>query len=535
MDRIGSAGERPPRGALRLLVDPAFGTIFWGKLCAAAGVWIHGIVAVVLVYAGTGSALMVGLVSVVQFAPQLILSPISGGMADRGNAARQILLGRTMCFLGSASLTVWVAVYGAPIGMAESSVVLVFSFVVGLGFVVGGPAMQSIVPRLVRADELATAMALNTFPMTMARIVGPVLGALVASHWGPAPALALGTALHVPFIVLLILVRLPGAEARRAEVDYSVLGAVRHVWRDKPTLLMLLAVAGVGIGSEPSVTLAPVVAEALGGGVREVGLIGTSFGGGAGVTLLVLPVFTRRWRSEWLGPIGLWFMIAGLAIVAVGAAVAVTLAGFTIMGVGFAVAMTCLSTLLQQRTPPYLRGRVMSLWLVGFVGARPLAAVADGFLADTYSVGVAVIVTAGVLLAIALSTRPSVLSRSPPSTTDNPVTEAEQRTDIEGEDMVEIKPGARLRGVSSSTEVVVVKADDTAVNLSCSDEDMVALATPRETKAALSEDNSILVGKRYIEPDLGLEVLCTKSGPGPLRANGSVLVVKAAAALPASD
>src|SRR6201999_4397866 len=96
-----------PRGAFRLLIDPAFGALFWGKLFAGTGVWIHGIVAAIVVFDATGSALMVGLVGVAQFGPQILLSPTSGKWADAGNPARQILIGRVLCVVGSGALALW--------------------------------------------------------------------------------------------------------------------------------------------------------------------------------------------------------------------------------------------------------------------------------------------------------------------------------------------------------------------------------------------------------------------------------------------
>ena len=162
-----------PRGALGLMFDPVFGALFWGKMFAVVAVWTHGIVAAIVMYDATRSALMVGLVGVVQFGPQLSLSPTSGKWADTGNPARQILLGRVLCVAGSGSAAAWLFVDPGLQGMSAAIPVLIGSLLVGFGFVVGGPAMQSIVPNLIRDGELSTAMALNSIPMTVGRIVAP--------------------------------------------------------------------------------------------------------------------------------------------------------------------------------------------------------------------------------------------------------------------------------------------------------------------------------------------------------------------------
>ena len=223
----------PPqsRGALGLMFDPVFGALFWGKMFAVVAVWTHGIVAAIVMYDATRSALMVGLVGVVQFGPQLLLSPTSGKWADTGDPARQILLGRVLCVAGSGLAAVWLFVDPSLQGMAAAIPVLIGTLLVGFGFVVGGPAMQSIVPNLIRDGELSTAMALNSMPMTVGRIVGPASGAYLAAHLGSASGFAVSAALHLVFAIFLVLVRFPSPPQRRTGTDYRVRTAIRvRLW-----------------------------------------------------------------------------------------------------------------------------------------------------------------------------------------------------------------------------------------------------------------------------------------------------------------
>src|ERR1044072_8723492 len=119
----------PPRarGALGLMFDPVFGALFWGKMFAVVAVWTHGIVAAIVMYDATGSALMVGLVGVAQFGPQLILTPTSGKWADVGNPARQILLGRVLCVAGSGFAARWLFADSDMSGMGIAIRVLIGS------------------------------------------------------------------------------------------------------------------------------------------------------------------------------------------------------------------------------------------------------------------------------------------------------------------------------------------------------------------------------------------------------------------------
>ena len=96
-----------PRGAVGLMFDRVFGALFWGKIFSVVAVWTHGIVAAIVIYDATRSALMVGMVGVAQFGPQLLLTPTSGRWADTGNPVRQILLGRVFCATGSGVVAGW--------------------------------------------------------------------------------------------------------------------------------------------------------------------------------------------------------------------------------------------------------------------------------------------------------------------------------------------------------------------------------------------------------------------------------------------
>ena len=399
-----------PRGALGLMFDPVFGALFWGKMFAVVAVWTHGIVAAIVMYDATRSALMVGLVGVVQFGPQLVLTPTSGKWADTGDPARQILLGRVLCVAGSGFAAVWLFGDSDIAGMAIAVPVLVGSLLVGLGFVVGGPAMQSIVPSLIRDGELSTAMALNSMPMTVGRIIGPASGAYLAAHLGPEAGFAVSAGLHLVFAFFLIAVRFPAPPERQTGADYRVRTAVRYVWRDRPLLLALLAVATVGIASDPSITLTPSLADQLGGGTRLVGTLSATFGIGAAVGMGTLALMKGRVASPWVSSIGLTGLAVGSGVLALGSVPAVAVTGFGLTGLAFGWAMTGLATVVQERAPEALRGRIMALWLVGFLGSRPIAAALLGGTADAVSVQAAFGVAALLCAVMAVLCRPSRLA-----------------------------------------------------------------------------------------------------------------------------
>ncbi|MBF6207379.1 MFS transporter [Streptomyces gardneri] len=399
--------QLPPRNSFQLLFDPLFGTIFWGKLAVGVGVWVHNMVAAILVFQITGSALWVGIVSAVQFTPQVLLAPLSGKCADRGHLVSAMVLGRIVCAIGSGGLAGWVLLTGDGLGPGP---IVAASLITGIGFTLSGPALQAIVPMIIRTGELPRAMRLNTAPLTVSRAAGPAAGALLMLVADPALIFALAAATHLIFVAPTSWLRKRFQASTEQHIDrdqqsFSVWSSVRHVVADRPLLLLLIGVTAIGIGTEPTTTLGPPLAEALGQGEQYAGLITSAFGSGAFAGLFagaLIERFAPRWSG---GTTGLWLLTTGLIAVAVVHNPVAALIGFGVVGIGMTVALTGLTTAIQERVPAAYRGRVMALWLVCFTGSRPLAAVLDGLLADLAGPAAAVLATAAVVGVVAVVNR----------------------------------------------------------------------------------------------------------------------------------
>lgn len=362
------------------------------------GVWTYNIVAVVVVYELSGSAFTTGLVTVAQSAPQLFLTLLSGKLADRGDPGRQAVIGRLVCAGGSLGLALWILL--APEGNRSVVPYLVASLVVGLGFVLGGPALQSIVPRLVSHEELPSAVALNTLPMLMARAAGPAAGAAIATQADPAVAFGFAALAHLCFAILLVVARLPKALPVRGDVDFSVRAALTYVWRDKPMLILLTSIAVVGFVGEPSISLVPALAAHFGEQASHAGSFAAAFGvgGAAGFVLQSLLRRSPRFPLELCTVIGLAVLVVASALLAALIGPVSIIAAMVILGIGFTLTTNSASTLIQERSPAEIRGRVMAVWLVGFIGVRPISAAVLGVCADHVGLWLAFVVSATISL-----------------------------------------------------------------------------------------------------------------------------------------
>ena len=405
-----STPEPNARSAIRLLADSTVGPYVAAKLGSAIAVWIHNVVAAIVVFELSGSAVLVGAVSIAQFIPQVLLAPSMGALADRGNRRLQVAVGRLTMAAGSATLAVVLAYSGAGDTYA-AFVVVGMALVVGLGFAVSVPATHAIVPSLVDRRKLPAVITLDTMPMTVARSVGPAIGGWLLAWIGAAGAFATAAAAQATYAVVVLRIKLRSTERARTR-DRSVLAGVRYIRKDRVVGLLLLGVVAIGLGTDPVITLTPPLAAHFGGGVQLVAIMASTFGLGTAIAPLVLGVLRRWLTHRALSTLGLALLTAGTLGLAASPTPRVALAMLFVGGVGMFIGLTSLTTQTQQRLPEELRGRVMGLWAVCFMGSRPLAAAMNGTLADLLSVHAALLASSTVLAIILVLTRPSRIARA---------------------------------------------------------------------------------------------------------------------------
>ena len=404
-----------PRRVPALLRDRTFGPYFIGQIIATMGVWIHNVAAAIIVWELTRSTTLVAAITIGQFAPQILLTPWSGARADRADRRRQLVTGTMITATGTGLLAVWSAGPGL-VGTQGASAVVLAATIVGIGFAIGGPAAQALLPSLVRRSELPTAIAISSVPMTIARALGPAVGALLITTSGPTVTFTVVTVLQVSYGFMMFSRRTtPGNGTRR---DTRILAALSYLGENRPVGYLLVGVTIVGLGVDPVITLAPAFADALGGGGDLVGLITSAFGVGALLGFAVQPGLRRRIGIERSGTLGLIVLAVGLAPLALTSQPAVATATMLVAGTGMTLSLTAFTTAIQQRVPDALRGRIMALWSIAFLGSRPLAAALSGVLSDAAGERVALLAAVLIILLGALASRPSLTRETPREPSD---------------------------------------------------------------------------------------------------------------------
>lgn len=335
----------PTRGALELLVDRTFGPYFGGKLISSFGMWIQNLGSSVLMFDLTGFAFMVGMVSVMQFLPAALFALFAGALTDQFDRRRLLILGRTVAGGAVLVLAALLTVLGTE-GFGGPIVLLALVFVAGLGWTLSNPAQQALLPSLVPMADLETALALNASGPSIARTVGPALGALLLVA-GPHMTFWVGGLAHLAFAAVLVFIRGRPQELPRQRP--SVWGGLRYLRDDRKAMALMIGVAFVAIGADPVMTLSPSIAAELDGGDQAVGILVFAFGLGAVSFTLTVRLIRQVLGLRILGVLGFWTLATGLVVVGLAGHLWVAAAGFVLAGAGFMMGSVTLNTRIQRR------------------------------------------------------------------------------------------------------------------------------------------------------------------------------------------
>jgi MFS family permease len=396
----------PPRSIFAVIRDRNFGPFFVGNLTSNIGTWFQQVTSAIVIYDLTGSTFMVGMVGVSQFLPSLLLAPFTGAAADRFDRRKLLMTAQSTAAVAAATLAVVTLTIGLE-RFPRGWPVLAAVFVIGLAHATATPAQQALVPALVPPADLDQAVALTSVTFNLARAIGPALGAAALVAWGPGWAFAIDASSYLPLIFGLTLVRpRPVSRAPRA----SIWVGFRHLRTDPTLALLLVGVMALGFGADPVLTLSPSIADALvdQSSMGREGLVGamiSSFGAGAMVAAFLVGRVRARLGHTRLAVTGL--LLLGTGMVGFGASPTpwFALASLVLGGIGFLFGVTSLTSAMHVRIPEELRGRIMALWGIAFLGSRPIAAFVDGTIADLASPRAAAWTAAAIVTLCALVVR----------------------------------------------------------------------------------------------------------------------------------
>jgi len=354
---------------------------FAGQGISQTGTWLQLIATSWLVYELTGSAFLLGLAAFAQQIPMLVLGPVAGVWVDRVKKRRVLLITQNGALLQSLAMLALVAS-----GQVQAWHLILANLLLGVLNAIESPARQAQLVELVGGrEDLPNAIAFSSVLMNSARFIGPMIGGAVIGVLGVAWGFALNCLLRGAVIVALSLIRAtPRAIERGSDGWLRQLSAgFRYAFGFLPTRSALLLLAAVSFSVQPYQSLAPFFARDVfhGDSVTLGWLIGAGgFGAAAGTVYLAMRPTIRGLLT--LMPVA--GAAAGAALIGFAFSTTLWLAIplLVVVGVGGMLAAASTNTVLQTIVEDHMRARVVSIYMMSFLGTAPLGALFAGMLSE---------------------------------------------------------------------------------------------------------------------------------------------------------
>jgi MFS family permease len=395
----GSTGSAPI-GAFRSLRNRNYRLWAAGAFVSNVGTWMQRTAQdwLVLAELTPHNATAVGIVMALQFGPSLALLPLTGLAADHFD--RRKLLFITQAAMGALALALGLL---TVLGAVQLWHVYVFALLLGCVSAFDAPARQTFVSELVGASDLANAVALNSTSFQVARLVGPAVAGMLIAAFGSGWSFLCNAVSFTAMLGSLAWLRVNELHRNeRPALERGSLGeGLRYVWgRDdlKVILAMLFLVATFGLNFP--IFISTMAVSVFHVGAHAYGLLTSAMAVGSVLGALLS---ARRARPR------MSLLIAGAAVFGVGCAAAAMMPGYgffavalVVIGIASQTFMIGANSTVQLASDPFMRGRVMAIYLAIALGSTPLGAPVVGWVADAFGPRWALAVAAVAGLAAAL-------------------------------------------------------------------------------------------------------------------------------------
>jgi MFS family permease len=379
-----------------------FRLVWIGAFTSTIGTWMQTMAQAWVVYRMTDSPLLLGFDAFLSTGPMLIFSLFGGVLADRYERRKIMLASQyaQMLFAIVLALLLWTKT-------VKIWHIFVMSFLTGSVQSFSGPAYASLLPLLVRREDMPNAVAMNSMQFNLARVIGPAIGGFAIEYWGAATCFALNAFSFIPVIVAYMMIKTPVIRGESHERK-GMMAEMRQGFafvRARRTLMLLtfLAFAGTFLGM-PMLTLFPVVAKTIfAGGAKAYShlLVTYALGSVLGALFVAASSHTvRKARMALMMQVAFATLLIAFAFsrnFRLSLAIAFG-AGLCIVGV-----ISLYSSLVQLATTDAMRGRVMSIFMLAFRGGMPLGSLAAGYMAQRLSISTSLAINGAVLALVALS------------------------------------------------------------------------------------------------------------------------------------
>jgi MFS family permease len=365
---------------LRALQYRNFQLFFGGQLISLIGTWMQNIAQAWLVYRMTGSMVLLGAIGFSGQIPIFLFSALGGIVADQYSRRRVVIATQTASMLLALVLALLTLS-----GTVHIWHIFVLSALLGTVNAFDIPARQSFIVEMVARPDLMNAIALNSSMFNASRVVGPAIAGILVAAIGEGWCFFANGISYVAVIVGLLLMRTAPYQAMPREGSQwaSVVEGFRFVIGNRAIHALLLLLAVASLTGMPFTVLMPVFADRiLHGGPKALGwLTGCTGIGALAAALLLASRQTLKGLSVWIAIAATAFG-AGLLVFSFSRAFWFSAAVLAPVGFFMMLQMGSSNTLIQSMVPDHLRGRVMSVYSMMFMGMAPFGSLLAGVVAD---------------------------------------------------------------------------------------------------------------------------------------------------------
>ena len=387
----------PERGWFRALRHEAYRVFWTGNFVSNIGSWMQNIAQGWLVLQLTGSPLWLGLVGFAQQVPALLFSLPAGVIADRASRRRLLLTTQTAMMLLALVLAVLTHLHWITVRQ-----IVLIAFLAGTTMALNAPTYQAAIRDLVPREDTLNAIALSSIQFNTSRVLGPSLAGFTIAGLSVAACFYLNALSYVPLLFVIARVEFPAREARQvSSIREELAEGFRYVLEHRAILVLVLLVAMVSMFGLPYLVMMPAFArDVLRVGAAGLGYLVAAAGAGAllgGIHLAMLKPHRRR------GPLVLGaelLFFTAIVLFSLSRRPLVSALLLAVVGAAGVSSVATVNSLIQTLVPDSIRGRVLSMHTMAFLGFTPLGSLLVGALAEHWGTPTALALWSGFALVL---------------------------------------------------------------------------------------------------------------------------------------
>lgn len=354
---------------------------FGGQLVSLIGTWLQAVAQGYLIYELTKSAFWVGLVAALNYIPVMIFALFGGVIVDRYNKRNILYITQTMQMILAFALGVLTLLH-----IVNEYYIAAFAFLLGVSTAIDMPARQTFVNEIVDKRNLSSAISLNAGMFNAARVIGPASAGLLVALIGVGGAFIINGISFIAVIFALYSMRLNlVVHNDHPHPLRSIAEGIRYAWNHSIVRSLLAICLGLSVFGWSYTTIMPVIAsEVFHVGADGLGYLQAAAGLGAVFGAILVSSYSKKIHPSSFIFGGAYLFVISIFLFSFVSHMFIALCVLFFSGLGLIMAFSTINSTIQHSTEMRIRGRVMSLYTLMFIGMSPVGNVELGYVTQVY-------------------------------------------------------------------------------------------------------------------------------------------------------